>query len=404
MRIAVATVGTAGDVVPFAILARALVARGHQVTAVTWPVHRATLAQPGVRVEVAGPHADPGRIASVAAEAARHGPMAQVAILRDFHLADGEAHYRRLRTLLPGHDLALIHGIHTLAHAAVLDDGLRWASVMFDPVLLPTATTPPPGMPSLGPLNRVAWRLLDGLLARAGRPLDDLLARAGSEQRGLPMFRGRSSRLHVVACSPSLIVVPPDLPPGTQVTGAWLDRSEPRPLPAELAAFLDDGAPPVVIAFGSMAGASDAVLADAIRRLLESGARIVVQGPMAGELGSPSLLRIGSVDHRGLFPRAGLVVHHGGAGTTHAACAAGVPSLVVPHVGDQRYWGDRLHRLGMAPEALPVDGLRAERLTEAARIALADREMRSRAQELATRLSAEDGVGTTVTLLERIGH
>ena len=404
MRIAIATVGTAGDVRPFAILARALVARGHQVTAVTWPVHRATLAQPGVRVEVAGPHADPSRIASVAAEAARHGPMAQVAILRDFHLADGEAHHRRLRTLLPGHDLVVIHGIHALAHAAVLDDDLRWASVMFDPVLLPTATAPPPGMPSLGPLNRAAWRLLDASLARTGRPLDELLAHAGSDQRGLPLFRARSPLLHLVACSPSLIVVPADLPRSTHVTGAWLDRSAPEPLPDDLESFLDDGAAPIVIAFGSMVGASDAILADAIRRLLEAGTRIVVQGPMAGELGSRSLIRIGSVDHRALFPRAGLVVHHGGAGTTHAACAAGVPSLVVPHVGDQRYWGDRLQRLGVAPAPQPVDGLRADRLAETARAAVSDREMRRRTHELAERLAVEDGVGTTVGLLERTGH
>lgn len=119
MRIALATVGTTGDVRPFAILARALADRGHSVTAVSWPIHRAALAQPGVRVEVAGPHADPARIDAVAAEAAARGPMDQVAILRDFHLADGEAHARRLREILPGHDIVLLHGIHALAHAAV---------------------------------------------------------------------------------------------------------------------------------------------------------------------------------------------------------------------------------------------------------------------------------------------
>ena len=35
--------------------------------------------------------------------------MAQVATLRDFHVADGEAHYRRLRDLLAGHDLWKTH-------------------------------------------------------------------------------------------------------------------------------------------------------------------------------------------------------------------------------------------------------------------------------------------------------
>src|SRR5262245_54889653 len=161
MRIALATVGTTGDIAPFVPLARRLVARGHELTAITWPLHRAALSMPGVRVEVAGPHADPGRIAAVAAEAASRGPIDQVAILRDFHLADGEAHYRRLRTLLPGHDLVVIHGIHVLAHAAVLDAGLRFATAVFDPVLIPTRSAPPPGLPPLGPFNRAAWWMLD---------------------------------------------------------------------------------------------------------------------------------------------------------------------------------------------------------------------------------------------------
>ncbi len=400
MRIALATVGTAGDVRPFAILARHLVERGHEVTAVTWPVHRAALAQPGVRVEVAGPHADPARISAVAADAASRGPMDQVAVLRDFHLADGEAHYRRLSELLPGHDLVLLHGIHALAHAAVLDAGLRWATAVFDPVLLPTGTAPPPGMPSLGPLNRFAWSMLDRMLARTGGPLDEVLSRAGSAQRGLPLFRARSPRLHLVACSPSIIRVPPDLPASTRVTGAWLDRSPAAALPTDLDRFLADGAAPIVITFGSMEGGPDEVLTEAIRRILEGGRRVVIQGALAAGATSPNLARIGPLDHRALFPRAALIVHHGGAGTAHAACAAGVPSLVVPHVGDQRYWADRLHRLGVAPEPLLVNRRDAGRLADLALAAASDHSMHQAASALAVRLAAEDGIGVSITALE----
>ena len=400
MRIALATVGTTGDVAPFALLARTLVARGHEVTAISWPVHRAALSQPGVRVEVAGPHADPARIAAVAAEAASRGPMDQVAVLRDFHLADGEAHYRRLRSLLPGHDLVLLHGIHTLAHAAVLDGGLRWATAVFDPVLLPTAGAPPPGMPSLGPLNRLAWSILDRVLARTGRPLDELLQHAGSAQRGLPLFRARSPLLHLVACSPSIITVPHDLPPGTRVTGAWFDPSPAPALPDEVDRFFADGGAPIVIAFGSMAGASDVALHTAVESMLEAGRRVIVQGPEAASVASPSLLRIGAVDHRTLFPRAAVVVHHGGAGTTHAACAAGVPSVVIPHVGDQRYWGDRLFKLGVAPAPQPVGGLRADRLAEAALAAAGDPVLRDRAGAIARRISVEDGLGASIAAIE----
>ena len=304
MRIALATVGTTGDVAPFVLLARRLVARGHEVTAISWPVHRAALSEAGVRVEVAGPHADASRIAAVAADVAGRPPLQQVAILRDFHIADGEDHYRRLRTLLPGHDVVVVHGIHVLAHAAVLDAGLAFATAVFDPVLLPTRSAPPPGLPPLGPLNRPAWWMLDRILARVGRPVDAVLARAGSAQRGLPLFRARSPRLHLLACSPAIIRVPPDLPAGTLVTGAWLDDRPVSPLPSELESFLADGAAPIVIGFGSMAGASEAAMDGAVRAILESGRRVVVQGSIAAGVTSPGLIRIGEVDHRALFPRA----------------------------------------------------------------------------------------------------
>jgi sterol 3beta-glucosyltransferase len=402
MRIALATVGTTGDVAPFVLLARRLVARGHEVTAISWPVHRAALAEAGVRVEVAGPHADAGRIAAVAADVAGRPPLQQVAILRDFHIADGEDHYRRLRTLLPGHDVVVVHGIHVLAHAAVLDAGLAFATAVFDPVLLPTRSAPPPGLPPLGPLNRPAWWMLDRILARVGRPVDAVLARAGSAQRGLPLFRARSPRLHLLACSPAIIRVPPDLPAGTLVTGAWLDDRPVSPLPLELESFLADGAAPIVIGFGSMAGASEAAMDGAVRAILESGRRVVVQGSIAARVTSPGLIRIGEVDHRALFPRAALVVHHGGSGTTHAVVAAGVPSLVIPHVGDQPYWADRLRRLGVAPKPQAVRGLQAERLASAALTSAADPAMRQRAAALASKLEREHGLDEATGAIERL--
>ncbi len=396
MRIALATVGTTGDVVPFRALARGLLKDGHEVTAITWPVHRALLDLPGIRVESAGPHADPARITAVAADAAGQGPMQQVATLRDFHLADGEAHYRRLRALLPGHDLVVLHGIHALAHAAVLDEGLPWVTAVFDPVLLPTRAAPPPGMPNLGPANRLLWSMLNAGLARTGRALDELLARAGSRQRGLPLFRAISPRLHLVACSPSLMTVPPDLPPTTRVTGAWRDASPPASLPDEVERFLSGAAEPVVITFGSMAGVAAADLATAVDTILASGRRVVTQSTTG--LASPSLLEIGGVDHRALFPRAALVVHHGGAGTTHSVCAAGAASVVVPQVGDQRYWADRLHRLGVAPSAVKVSEVHT--LADTVIAAAADPRLRSAAGELASRMADEDGVAAATGLLE----
>jgi UDP:flavonoid glycosyltransferase YjiC (YdhE family) len=55
--------------------------------------------------------------------------------------------------------------------------------------------------------------------------------------------------------------------------------------------------------------------------------------------------------HALLLPKCDLVLHHCGAGTTHATLAAGVPSLPLPcaHSSDQPWWADVLRRVGAAP-------------------------------------------------------
>lgn len=46
------------------------------------------------------------------------------------------------------------------------------------------------------------------------------------------------------------------------------------------------------------------------------------------------LLNWVNFDH--VLPRTGLMIHHGGMGTTHAAILHGIPQIVVPHAADQR--------------------------------------------------------------------
>jgi sterol 3beta-glucosyltransferase len=400
MRIALATVGTTGDVRPFAALAAELVERGHSVTAITWPLHADALRVPGVTVETAGPHDDPARIAAVAADAADQPPMQQIAVLRDFHLEGAGQHYRELSRLLPGHDLVVLHGIHALAHAAAQDLGLPYATAVFDPVLLPTRTAPPPGMPNLGPANRAAWWLLDVALRRAAASLRSVLAAVGSGHAETPLFRARSPRLHLVGCSPAIVTLPSDSPPETTLTGAWVSRTPAGKLPDALQAFLAAGPPPIVIGFGSMAGPARAAAEEAARSLAASGERVVVQGLSLEP--ADGAISVGEVDHRALFPRAGLVIHHGGAGTTHAACAAGVPSLVVPHVGDQLYWAERLHAIGVAPRPRPARSVTANDLAGAARAAAGDPALHERASRLAVAMGSEDGVGTAAAAIERV--
>lgn len=405
MRIAIATVGTTGDVVPFTALAAALRGAGHEVVAVSWELHRRAFEAAGVTFVPAGPDTDWALIRATAERAAAaRNPLDQVGVLRDFHLRDAVAHYRHLREVLPGHDLVLLHGIHSLGEAAARDAGVRWATAVFDPVLQPTAERPPPGMPSLGPVNRLAWWMLERVLGRAGAPLRAALRSAGSDSAGdVALFRGRSPLLHLVACSPVLAPPPRDWPSQVRTTGAWGLPDKPAPLPGIVSAFLDAGTPPAVVTFGSMASTDAARIAAAARDgVSRGGLRLVLQGLDAPGGSSAGELVIGDVDHRSLFPRAAVVVHHGGAGTTHAVAAAGVPSVVVPHIGDQAFWATRLQALGVAPAPVPARRLDGPLLADRLRQATADGP-RARARQLAERLRGEAGIGQAVAAIESLG-
>ena len=98
------------------------------------------------------------------------------------------------------------------------------------------------------------------------------------------------------------------------------------------------------------------------------------------------------------------MTHHGGSGTTHAVCAAGVPSVVIPHIGDQLYWADRLRRLGVAPRLQPARQLHAASLADAALASATDPVMHERAAALALPIGEERGLEEAVTAIEEAGR
>ena len=75
--------------------------------------------------------------------------------------------------------------------------------------------------------------------------------------------------------------------------------------------------------------------------------------------------------------------------------------VVVPHLGDQPYWGQRMRALGVAPAPIARPKLTADRLARAIAAASSDDGMRRRAEELGRRIGEEDGVAVAVRLVER---
>jgi UDP:flavonoid glycosyltransferase YjiC (YdhE family) len=140
---------------------------------------------------------------------------------------------------------------------------------------------------------------------------------------------------------------------------------------------------------------------DALR---DSGQRGILHAGWA-DLGGgalpPSVLQVDYVPYHWLFPRVAAVVHHGGSGTTASGLRAGVPSLVVPFVFDQFFWGRRVAALGVGPRPVPYRRLSPARLAGAIGEAVADTGMRRRAEALGARIRAEDGVAAAVRIVDR---
>jgi sterol 3beta-glucosyltransferase len=206
----------------------------------------------------------------------------------------------------------------------------------------------------------------------------------------------------VYGFSPSIIPQPADSR-NTQIVGDWyLDAADWTPSP-ELVAFLNNGAPPVYIGFGSMGSRKPEETADLVLQAIDrTQQRAILQagwGGLSAADVSENVLMV-SVPHTWLFPRMAAVVHHGGAGTTAAGLRAGIPSIVIPFFGDQPFWGQRVADLGAGTAPIPRKQLTVENLAGAIDRAVTDPIMRQRAAELGAKIQAEDGVGSVVALVK----
>jgi UDP:flavonoid glycosyltransferase YjiC (YdhE family) len=238
--------------------------------------------------------------------------------------------------------------------------------------------------------ERMAWSMFGPELNRSRRDVFGAPPRR-RPWRDVPMLYG---------CSPTLLARPADWPANAEVTGAWaLPMSQDWQPPQVLSDFLATGPAPVYIGFGSMAGIDQATLIDAVSAVAAQR-RVLFQPGWSGIDPArlpPGVFVLGDTPHDWLFPRTALVVHHGGAGTSHAVARAGVPSVVVPFAGDQFFWARRMAERGIGVTC-PAAGLDGDRLVQAVRAA-SQPALRDNARRVAHAMAGEDGVRTAVDRL-----
>ena len=409
-RIALLTYGSRGDVEPFIALGVGLRNAGHSVR-LAGPAPFAPLAR-SHDLEFAPIEGNPDELAQAFADRVGLSWPRMILQMVRHVLPLAEAAFRSVESATLDSDLIVHSFLMTDAgHTLALARGVPDASAQFFPIFLPTSSFPAVALPDLplGGLYRRATHVLNTAIFRFGGRL--LYRRVRGAAPNLPPLaawpfssRGADVPPILLAYSPRILPRPVDWPSHAHVTGYWL---LPPPAgwqpPTALVRFLESGPPPIYFGSGSMRTDNlRALLHLVVKAARRCGLRVILGAPpeaLGIGAGDADVFAVEGIPHAWLFPRMRYILHHGGAGTTGAAAAAGVPSSATPFSADQVFWARRIHRLGVGPAAPPARRLTRERIQALLEDVLANPVYQQHARDLGEELRREDGVASALRVL-----
>lgn len=391
------TAGSRGDVEPFVALARRAVREGHDVRLGVTREFVDTVTAAGVEAAALD-----GDYSELVAEQG----VSPLAAIRSFRTTIMPMMTALLRSSTRAAldfkpDVIVNHPKVLSASVAAAKLDIPHVLCEIVPVVSPTREFPAAGVTTidLGPFNRLTYSATGAANRMFAKPLGELRSELGLPARGALPGPVRST----VPVSPQLLPRPADWPDTTRLTGSWHEPDATVELDAETAAFLAGG-DAVYVGFGSMAAGDPQARGRAVIGALRAAGRRALVATGWGGIAVPAdllgddLLVRRAVPHGPALPLCSAAIHHGGAGTVHAAVRAGLPSLVVPFLADQPFWGRLLHRRGLAAPPVPAKRLTADRFAAA----LSELPPASAVHPVAAKMAAEDGCGEALRLLAEV--
>lgn len=399
MRILIPTIGSRGDVQPFIALTQGLARAGHTVTLASHPVMKMLVEAHGVSFAPIGLDIDLGQEVAEIRLRSRNIAVGLVRGMR-FAFEKLEQSHGDILALCRQADLVLVPAASAAGKNEADQLNLPYLSVTFTPWGIPWDD------PARPLFKRMAYAAIDGLISLiTTRPLNRIRKRQGLPPVGPEGFA--SARLNLVPVSPAVYTPNPYWAPHHHVVGYWFAEEPVGWQPSTgLLAFLEVGKPPLVISLGAMSlGRSDALETASlfVNAIHQAGVRAIIQGWEAGmKLLSlpPTIHAAGSLPHSWLLPRSAGLVHHGGFGTTSAGLRAGIPALVIPHLVDQFYWGQRVYELGAGLRPIRRVKLNTTGLAAALQDLAHNDNLRAAASAIGEQIRAESGVDNAVRLIE----
>lgn len=316
-------------------------------------------------------------------------------------------------------DLLLLGELNYAGPIVAEVTGIPWASYVLAPLSFFSAFDPPvlPPYPRLARADRAVpgmGRAIRRLARFASRkwpePVYELRRDLGLPRGPNPLFDAKHSPYLVLALfSRVLGTEQRDWPDHTRITGFCMFDTEngAAGLSPELETFLAAGPPPIVFTLGSAAVLAAGKFFDySARAAMRMGVRAVLligsdQRNRPRHTLPDSIFVADYAPYSALFPRARIVVHQGGVGTTAQCLKAGKPMLIMPYSHDQPDNARRMRRLKVSRtiQRAHYTPLRVERKL---RKMLEEPLYQRRAESVARRLSHEDGTKNACDALEEL--
>jgi UDP:flavonoid glycosyltransferase YjiC (YdhE family) len=422
LRIVLSNIGTFGDTNPLVALALELRRRGHTPVMALPAVYIPKVVPLGLEFHAVRPDIDPTNTLLV--EMVYDVNKGTETGLRKFLfpvLRETYADLLAAATKPVRADLMLLGELNYAGPLVAEATGIPWASYVLAPFSFFSAYDPPvlPPYPRLARadklvgMGRAMRRMARFVTRKWPEPIYELRRELGLPMGPNPLFDAKHSPELVLALfSHVLGVEQKDWPPNVLTTGFCFYDADPNQphavaLPENLERFLAAGEPPVVFTLGSAAvlaagdfyeQSASAAQRAGVRAVLLVGndPRNRPQQPLP-----ESICVADYAPYSALFPRASLVVHQGGVGTTAQCLRAGRPMLIMPYSHDQPDNARRMQRLGVA-RVIQRASYQSARVARDMRAMLAEPEYEREAQIAEQDLAREDGVRTACDALEQL--
>ena len=415
MRIVLNTFGSFGDIHPYMAIALELQARGHVPVVATSDMYREKIEGAGLQCFAVRPNLpQPGDQAAELIDKIMEPKTGPGFLMDEVIYPAVRDSYEDLLRAVEGADLLVTHPAAPAGPLVGRKTGMPWISTVLAPFSFFSAydvPVPPfwqwmKKVDVFGP--RVVKLLLD--FAKSGhkaKAVDEFREELGLSETGKPIFDGQHSPTLVLALFSKVFAKPqPDWPRQTKVTGfCFYDGRHQTPMPAELARFLDAGPPPIVFTLGSSAvWVARDFFSESIEAAQRLGQRAVLL--VGDERNHPPSLPDGMIavdyaPYQTLLPRASVVIHHGGVGTTSQGLLAGVPTLIVPFAFDQSDNAEHARRLGTS-RTVYRKKYQAARVAKELRELLTRPEYKQNAIKVSEQLKQENGPGRAADLIEQV--